>query len=204
MIQKEEHLTYRIDIGRWTLAAANLFDKIAKGEEERQKAGAALLLAQTKISHIMLSGTFFKTETAYDIFLPEFTAILDLAEKILPFLISTHRSVEPRFSIDIGVVPGIFLVASRCRFDDVRKRAIDMLFSCQLREGIWDALAVAHVAKWLRSLEREGLGQGEVVPEEKRAVLSAINIDLHNKKAKLAAIQKAKTGDIQRETSIAW
>jgi hypothetical protein len=43
-----------------------------------------------------------------------------------------------------------------------------------------------------------------MVPEEKRAVLSAINIDLHNKKATLAAIQKAKTGDIQRETSIAW
>jgi hypothetical protein len=186
------------------VAAANLFDNIAKNGDERQKAGAALLMAQTKISHIMLSGTFFKTETAYDIFLPEFTAILDLAEKLLPYLMSTRQSVEPRFSVDIGVVPGVFLVASRCRFDEVRKRAIDMLFSCQLREGIWDALAVAHVAKWLRSLEREGLAEGEMVPEEKRAVLSAINIDLHNKKATLAAIQKAKTGDIQRETSIAW
>ena len=186
------------------VAAANLFDNIAKNGDERQKAGAALLMAQTKISHIMLSGTFFKTETAYDIFLPEFTAILDLAEKLLPYLMSTRQSVEPRFSVDIGVVPGVFLVASRCRFDEVRKRAIDMLFSCQLREGIWDALAVAHVAKWLRSLEREGLAEEEMVPEEKRAVLSAINIDLHNKKATLAAIQKAKTGDIQRETSIAW
>ena len=186
------------------VAAANLFDNIAKNGDERQKAGAALLMAQTKISHIMLSGTFFKTETAYDIFLPEFTAILDLAEKLLPYLMYTRQSVEPRFSVDIGVVPGVFLVASRCRFDEVRKRAIDMLFSCQLREGIWDALAVAHVAKWLRSLEREGLAEGEMVPEEKRAVLSAINIDLHNKKATLAAIQKAKTGDIQRETSIAW
>ncbi len=189
---------------RTPVAAANLFDRIAKGQDERQKAGAALLLAQTKISHIMLSGTFFKTETAYDVFLPEFTSILDLAEKILPHVMSTRQSVEPLFSIDIGVVPCIFLVASRCRFDDVRKRAIDILFSCQLREGFWDALAVAHVAKWLRSLECEGLAQGEMVPEEKRAVLSSINIDLHKKEANLAAIQRAKTGDIQRETSIAW
>jgi hypothetical protein len=79
-----------------------------------------------------------------------------------------------------------------------------MLFSCDLREGIWDALAVAHVARWLRSLELEGLVEGDPIPEEKRAVLSAINIDLHNKKAKLGAIQRAKTGVIQRETSIAW
>ncbi|KAE9371411.1 hypothetical protein N431DRAFT_426074 [Stipitochalara longipes BDJ] len=202
--QKEEHLRYRIDIGRWTLAAQPLFDEIANGENEREKAGAALLMAQTKVSHIMLSGTFFTTESSYDVFLPEFTAIVNLAETILPYLASSHQGGDPRFSVDIGIVPGIFLVASRCRFDHVRQRAIEMLFSCHLREGIWDALAVAHVAKWLRSLELEGLAEGDPVPEEKRAVLSAINIDLHNKKAKLGAIQKAKTGVIQRETSITW
>jgi hypothetical protein len=186
------------------VASTRLFDEIAKGGNEREKAGAAMLMAQTKISHIMLSGTFFTAETAYDVFLPEFTAIVNLAETILPYLTSSHDGGDPRFSIDIGIVAGIFLVASRCRFDHVRKRAIEMLFSCNLREGIWDALAVAHVAKWLRSLELEGLTDGDPVPEEKRAVLSAIHIDLHNKKAKLGAIQKAKEGVIQRETSIAW
>ncbi|PMD35948.1 hypothetical protein L207DRAFT_569350 [Hyaloscypha variabilis F] len=204
MTQKEEHLRYRIDIGRWTLAAQSLFEKIADGENEREKAGAALLMAQTKVSHIMLSGTFFTSESSYDVFLPEFTAIVNLAETILPYLVSLHQDSDPRFSVDIGIVPGIFLVASRCRFDDVRKRAIEMLFSCDLREGIWDALAVAHVARWLRSLELEGLVEGDPIPEEKRAVLSAINIDLHNKKANLGAIQRAKTDVIQRETSIAW
>jgi hypothetical protein len=186
------------------VAAASLFDEIAKGENEREKVGAALLMAQTKISHIMLTGTFFTTETAYDVFLPEFTAIVNLAEIILPFLTPSHQGGDPRFSVDIGIVAGIFLVASRCRFDHVRTRAIEMLFSCNLREGIWDALAVAYVAKWLRSLEREGLAEGDLVPEEKRAVLSAINIDLQNKKANLGAIQRAKTGVIQRETSVTW
>lgn len=186
------------------MAAQPLFDEIALGENEREKAGAALLMAQTKVSHIMLSGTFFTSESSYDVFLPEFTAIINLAEIVLPYLASSHQGGDPRFSVDIGVVPGIFLVASRCRFDDVRKRAIEMLFSCDLREGIWDALAVAHVAKWLRSLELEGLADGELVPEEKRAVLSAINIDLHNKKAKLGAMQRGTSGIIQRETSITW
>jgi hypothetical protein len=79
-----------------------------------------------------------------------------------------------------------------------------MLFSCTLREGIWDALAVAHIAKWLRSLEIEGLAEGEIVPEEKRAILNTIKIDLHNKTAKLGAIQRGTAGVIQRATLIAW
>lgn len=187
-----------------SVAAGPLFNKIAKGDNEREKAGAALLMVQTHINHIMLSGTFFKTETAYDAFLPEFTAIITLAGKVLTYLTASHQADEPRFSVDIGIVPAIFLVASRCRFDHVRRPALEMLFSCNLREGIWDALAVAHVAKWLRSLELEGLAEGAMIPEEKRAVLSAINVDLHNKKAKLGAIQRAETGIIQRETSIAW
>ncbi|KAH8782330.1 hypothetical protein F5882DRAFT_405872 [Hyaloscypha sp. PMI_1271] len=204
MTKKEEHLRYRTDIGHWTLAAAHVFDEIAKGEDEREKAGAALLIAQTKISYIMLSGIFFTTETAHDVFLPEFIAIINLSEIILPYLTSAYRGGDPRFSTDIGIVAGIFLVASRCRFDHVRKRAIEMLLSCNLREGIWDALAVAHVATWLRSLELEGLAEGDPIPEEKRAVLSTITMDLHNRKVNLGAIQRAKTGVILRETSIAW
>jgi hypothetical protein len=186
------------------VAAARLFNEIAMGEDDREKAGAALLMAQTKVNTIMLAGTFFTTETAYDAFLPEFKAIVTLSETILPYVLSSYEGGDPRFSIDIGIVAGLFLVGSRCRFDEVRTRAIDMLFSSNYREGIWDALAVAHVARWLRSLEREGVAEGETIPEEKRAILCAINIDLHNKKAMLGAVQKAKEGIGQREALIAW
>jgi hypothetical protein len=161
-------------------------------------------MAQSKISYIMLYRAFFTIETAYDVFLLEFVAITNLAETILPYFTSGHRGGDPHFSIDVGIVAGIFLVVSRCRIDHVRKRAIEILFSCNVREGIWDALAVGHVAKWLRSLELEGLAEGDPVPEEKRAVLSTITMDLHNRKAKLGAIQRAKTGVILREASIAW
>jgi hypothetical protein len=186
------------------VAAARLFNEIAKGEDDREKAGAALLIAQTKVNTIMLAGTFFTTETAYDVFLPEFRAIVTLSDTILPYVLSSYEGREPRFSIDIGIVAGLFLVGSRCRFDEVRTRAIDMLFSSNYREGIWDALAVAHVARWLRGLEREGVAEGETIPEEKRAILCAINIDLHNKKAMLGAVQRAKEGIVQREALIAW
>ena len=79
-----------------------------------------------------------------------------------------------------------------------------MLFAANYREGIWDALAVAHVARWLRSLEGKDVEPGRWIPEEKRAVLSAINIDLYRKKEVLGAVQKTKDGVVESKTLITW
>jgi len=72
-----------------------------------------------------------------------------------------------------------------------------MLINANYREGIWDAPAVGHIARWLRSLEVEGVGDGNPVPEEKRVVLTAINIDLYDKRLILGATQKT---NVQRKT----
>jgi hypothetical protein len=198
---KEEYLRYCNDIDRWNAATSKLFAEIAGGTNEREKVGAAMLQVQTKINHIMLVGTFLTSETGYDAFLPEFTAVVELSELILPYILSSHYASETRFHFDIGIVPALFLVGSRCRVDSVRRRAIDMLINANYREGIWDAPAVGHVARWLRSLEVEGVEDGNPVPEEKRVVLTAINIDLYNKRAILGATQKT---NVQRKTLLTW
>lgn len=48
----------------------------------------------------MLAGTFFTSESAYDVFLPEFEAIVALSEIVLPFLLKNYDGSDPRFSID--------------------------------------------------------------------------------------------------------
>jgi hypothetical protein len=201
---KEEHLRYCNDIDRWTTATLSLFADISAGTNEREKVCAAMLQVQTKINRIMLAGTFFTSETAYDAFIPEFTAIIELSEIILPYILSSYSGSAPRFHLDIGIVAALFLVGSRCRVDSIRKRAIDMLMAANYREGIWDAAAVGHIARWLRSLETEDLEDGAPVPEEKRVVLTAINVDLYNKRAMLGATQRTKDGPIQRSTLLLW
>jgi hypothetical protein len=79
-----------------------------------------------------------------------------------------------------------------------------MLFSANYGEGIWDALAVAHIARWLRSIEIEDAKEGETIPEEKRAFLSAVNIDLYHRRAMLGASQRTKVGVVERKTLTAW
>jgi hypothetical protein len=201
---KQEESRYQEDIQRWCLACQNLFAEIAAGENQREKVGAAILQVQVKMSHMMLAGTFFTSEMEYDIFLPEFEAIVSLSQTILPFLLSSCEGSTPRFNFDVGIVAALFFVASRCRADNVRKRAMDMLFMANYREGIWDAAAVAHMAKWLRELELEDIALGEVVPEEKRAVLSAVNVDLYHKRALLGALQGGKERGVTRKTMLSW
>ncbi|KUJ17507.1 uncharacterized protein LY89DRAFT_668827 [Mollisia scopiformis] len=201
---KDEHIRYRIDIDKWTLASARLFASLATGADERQKIGAAILQVQAKVNHIMLSGSFFTTETAYDVFSREFKAIVTLSETILPYILSSYEGAAPRFHFEIGIVAALYLVGSRCRDYNVRTRAIELLFSSNIREGVWDALSVAHMAKWIRDIEMEGLEKGASIPEEKRFFLSAVNVDLYHRRALLGATQRTKEGAKQRETVLTW
>lgn len=53
----------------------------------------------------MLAGTFFTSESAYDVFLPEFEAIVALSEIVLPFLLKNYDGSDPRFSMDGKCLP---------------------------------------------------------------------------------------------------
>ena len=202
---KEEQLRYRKDIDRWSAASATLFKRVGRGQNEAEMVGAAILQTQAKTNHIMLAATFFATEMAYDIFIPEFAAIVTLSEYIYPRIVSrSDESAAPRFHHDIAIVPPLYLAATKCRVDAIRQKAIALLFSANYREGIWDAPAVGHMAVWLRSVEREGLDNDQLVPEENRAFLTAINCDLHNNRAILSCGQRTKDGLVSRNTLLTW
>jgi hypothetical protein len=189
------------------MASRKVFEAVAAGTSEHEKLLAAVLQVQAKGGYIMLAGAFFTTETAYDVFLPEFTTIV----KLSAFLLAQGKDLQdcravapPRFNFHVGIVPYLFLVGSRCRLDAVRQKAIDLLLSSNYREGIWDAHAVAHMAKWLRSVELGGMQPDGTIPEEHRAILTAVNIDLHRKRAKLACSQRTKDGPKTTETLLTW
>lgn len=200
----EEQLRYRHDIQRWRLAFGALNQKIWAGNAESAKASANILQVHARCSDVMMAGTFFRSECDYDPFLPSFQEIVHLAVPVLSYIQSTYDGTAPRFNVDVGIVPALFLVASRCRFDEIRQKAISMLFAANYREGIWDALALANIARWLRSVEVEGLSPGAWIPEEKRAVLNALSIDLYQKKGTFGAVQKGRDTPIQNTTTIRW
>jgi hypothetical protein len=55
----------------------------------------------------------------------------------------------------VRIIPALYLVATKCRLDALRYRAITLLLSSRRREGIWDSILCGKVADWLFRLERD-------------------------------------------------
>ena len=76
--------------------------------------------------------------------------------------------------------------------------------SSSYREGIWDSIAVGNIAGWIRDIEEEGLAPGGWVPEESRAFLTSMNIDLFHRRANVWATQRTLKGLVYREKLLTW
>ncbi|KAM0243139.1 hypothetical protein ACHAP5_006858 [Fusarium lateritium] len=108
--------------------------------------------------------------------------------------------IKPRFAADLGVVAPLFVVATKCRDPNTRRRAIQLLRSSARREGMWDSEMVANISAWVMNLEEsEALTIGieaypadgttrpipRVIPEEKRFTIRFVDFDLRTRVAEL-------------------
>lgn len=110
-------------------------------------------------------------EMCFDAFLPDFLDIVTRTEELADSL-SLHEAepLEPDsadFTMDFGILPPLFFVATKCRVWGVRRRAISALRRGG-REGVWEGPVMAVVANRVREIEEQGLHEGQVVPELNR------------------------------------
>jgi hypothetical protein len=108
-------------------------------------------------------------ETSWDAFLPEFIRLLDLTEEFIA--LDSKTFTKGVVSSELGIVVPLFETAMRCRDPRQRRRALAMLRSAPLREGVWDSLGAAAVAESAIRVEEDGLAQVEQagdVPDQKR------------------------------------
>lgn len=65
----------------------------------------------------------------------------------------TARHIKPSFSADMGIVPPLFVVATKCRNPVIRRQAIQLLRSSSRREAMWDSELTARIAMWIAEIE---------------------------------------------------
>ncbi|KAM7204333.1 transcriptional regulatory protein moc3 [Rhypophila sp. PSN 637] len=63
------------------------------------------------------------------------------------------RHIKPSFSADMGIVPPLFVVATKCRNPIIRRQAIQLLRSSSRREAMWDSELTARIAMWIAEIE---------------------------------------------------
>lgn len=168
-----------------------LVSRTAPGVSSQEKAAIAVLKMAQIMSQILFLMTFSDSEMQFDAFTPQFKAIIDLALEVVgdeerraaakrcpdPSFCQHHldhwvdifggheyaaRHIKPSFSADLGIVPPLFVVATKCRDPVIRRQAIQLLKSSSRREGMWDSELVARIGMWIAGIEEEE----DAVPRE--------------------------------------
>jgi hypothetical protein len=129
----------------------------------------------------------------------------------------SYSHLKPSFALDLGIVPPLFVVATKCRDRTLRRDAIRLLMMTPRREGMWDSLLCGRVGMWLMEVEEEGMldfatwdfeSTNELVVEDKRVMIKEILFDLQSRSATLrCGTRGARDDDVDpraKETDITW
>lgn len=194
------------ELDAWFAAFQPLLNRsIARGRKDCVSALTLDIAART--SSISIRATFIKAETNYDVFESEFNTIVTHSALLLRTLENCMPKSKPKlaFSLELSVLPPLFLTAVKCRTSEIRKEALELLVRYPRREGIWDSVTVAAIGKWVIELEEEG-ATGGYVSEEDRVRKATIVFDLVERKATMSCLKLNKeTGELDRmEKDITW
>ncbi|KAG9255348.1 uncharacterized protein F5Z01DRAFT_673299 [Emericellopsis atlantica] len=156
---------------------------------------ATLKMMQINIKIIMMC-LFNSTESHFEVFMPQFQQIVSLGQEIIandereardqrcaypqrclhrryddPADVTaggyTAYHIRPSFSAEMGIVPPLFVVATKCREGILRRKAIALLRSSSRREGMWDSGLAARVAQLVMDLE-EADGPAMAQPQQQQ------------------------------------
>ncbi|KZZ97553.1 C6 zinc finger domain protein [Moelleriella libera RCEF 2490] len=192
-------------------------------------------------TNVLFMMMFCDTESHFDGFLPQFKAIVNLgwevicaerrrvstddvgSDKCSPRqhvgATGTLSQIKPSFSADLGIVPPLFVVATKCREPRLRRQAIRLLRSSARREGMWDSELAANIGHWIMTVEEGGDAAQphqhnsepmptEPIPEERRVMVKSVDFDLRDRFADLRvgtrAVHEGQTDSRVRVTRLTW
>lgn len=149
----------------------------------QEKAAIAVLKMFQIMGQVLFLMTFSDNESGFDMFEPQFQTIVKLALELvgdeerraavqrcpdpsrcphrsrMPEFFGGHEysayHVKPSFSADMGIIPPLYVVATKCRNYMIRRQAIQLLRSSSRREGMWDSQLCARIGVWVASIEEE-------------------------------------------------
>ncbi|KAF7551544.1 hypothetical protein G7046_g7697 [Stylonectria norvegica] len=189
-------IQFKGQLDAWSDAFEHILQsRTAPSTSPQEKAGIAALKMTQINCQVLFSMMFSDKESQFDAFLPHFQAIVALGLEIVvdeearaaakrcpdpsqcqhrrkttskdfidPAYCAPH--IKPSFSADLGIIPQLFVVATKCRDPVTRRQAIQLLRSSARREGMWDSELAAHIGTWIMNLEESE--SEDVLPQRGR------------------------------------
>ncbi|KAI1175854.1 hypothetical protein F4777DRAFT_548885 [Nemania sp. FL0916] len=138
---------------------------------------ASMMQLHYRMSHLFLSAYTSDGEMSYDSFMPQFQTVISLAAtlaNIPPPNPNRHEDYdysttipnpspnnarEPSFTLEMGIIPALYLAGLKCRDPSLRRQILRILRYTHRRETLWDSFAAAQVVQRVMEIE-EGCGWG--------------------------------------------
>ena len=156
------------NIQRWQTEFRRSSILFLDSTDRKQSAGVMLLELQCSCITIILKTLLESSEMVFDQYKPVFEHMVSLAESLIH---NSQCSGPQALSFDFGVILPLFLVALKCRYLGIRKRAIALLKQAPEREGISHRDSCVAFAEWKVHVEervRGSLLELEPLPESAR------------------------------------
>lgn len=176
-------LGFRNHIEAWSGAFEHILSsRSLPSVSSQEKAAIAVVKMSQIMGQILFSMTFSDREAHFDVFQPQFKTIVDLGREVVgdeerraaercPDPSTCHHRthdldifggheykashIKPSFSADLGIVPPLYVVATKCRNPVIRRQAIQLLRSSARREAMWDSELTARIGTWVMDIEED-------------------------------------------------
>lgn len=251
---KDYGLEFKNQLHAWSNAFEPIFlSRHDPSASPRDKAGIAVLKMLQVNIEIMFLMVFNNQECGFDAYMPDFEMIVNLGMEVVgdeerraaaeqcpdPRLCQHRRRysvsmlqipgfhaphIKPSFSADLGIIPPLYVVATKCRDYSIRRQAIQILRSSSRREAMWDGEMSALIGNWIMNLEESDdqlypnpqtlasdpdmILDSMAIPEERRVTVKSVDFDLRARVADLVVgsrgLQPGVVDTKLRQTRITW
>ncbi|KAI5456091.1 hypothetical protein BGZ63DRAFT_397396 [Mariannaea sp. PMI_226] len=115
-----------------------------------------LLRLQHTIAWILLNSFGSGREMEYDTFLPQFQQCMALASDVAAAHERYSGSLKPTFTPEIGILPVLYIIGTKCRHALVRREVLNILRRQSIREVVWTSICTAEILERVIEIEEGG------------------------------------------------
>ncbi|KAJ9659242.1 hypothetical protein H2198_003246 [Neophaeococcomyces mojaviensis] len=151
-------------LSSWALAFKNLLVTDSnRTTDPRDRSDIALLILRVNqiLCRVIMTCMYTKSQTAFDACLEDFQMIVQITKSIIAIEQQQEQSrpnspsnspplpasSRPTFSMMLGIIPALFFVCIRCRHQETRRQALQILLENRRRETCWDSYVVGRAAE---------------------------------------------------------
>ena len=121
------------------------FSSVPERYDPQQRQAVLMLSIYQLQLQVVMENIF--TGECFERFDPDIARLLDLIELFLQNEMQSTSDDQHAFSLSLGIIPLLFMLAHRCNYIPTRDKCLEMLRLNRRREGAWDSATALQVAQ---------------------------------------------------------